>query len=151
MFISNKIVDLRLCRGKNSSSAIERIAPKGATDEPAPAQGLQSHRQASQDSKAAREIRISQLTVSEQLRFLEEECGGKFIPGSREGSRAEERRLFWNALQPIFVNWMMCNARLARPKEAQDYYCRRNSVVVVIEIAFRGFDLHFLVLFYLVD
>jgi len=88
MFISNKVVDLRLCRGKNSSSAIERIARKGATDEPAPAQGLQSHRQASQDSKAAREIRISQLTVSEQLRFLEEECGGKFIPGSRKGSAA---------------------------------------------------------------
>jgi DNA-binding transcriptional LysR family regulator len=51
--------------------------------------------------KAAREIRISQPTVSEQLRLLEEECGVKFIPGSRKGSVAKEGRLFWNALQPI--------------------------------------------------
>jgi len=53
-------------------------------------------------TKASREVRISQPSVSKQLRLLERECGSKFYVKNGRGIRlTEEGRLFQVAVKPI--------------------------------------------------
>lgn len=53
-------------------------------------------------TRAAREINISQPTVSKQFKLLEKEFGVKFHLNLGQGIRlTEEGRMFWNAIQPI--------------------------------------------------
>jgi DNA-binding transcriptional LysR family regulator len=53
-------------------------------------------------TKASREVRISQPSVSKQLRLLERECGLKFYVKNGRGIRlTEEGRLFQVAVKPI--------------------------------------------------
>jgi DNA-binding transcriptional LysR family regulator len=69
-------------------------------------------------SKAAREIRTSQPTVSKQLRLLEEECGVKFHTRLTQGvALTEEGRLFWNVLQPILSQFDDLQRTFATAKE----------------------------------
>lgn len=53
-------------------------------------------------TKAAKELRISQPSISKQLRLLEEEYGMTFHTRIGPGIKlTEEGRLFWNAVSPI--------------------------------------------------
>jgi len=53
-------------------------------------------------TKAAHEVRISQPTVSKQLRFLQDEFRVKFYLRVGQGIKlTEEGRQFWHAVQPI--------------------------------------------------
>lgn len=53
-------------------------------------------------TKAARLMRISQPSISRQLRLLEEDCGVKFHAKIGGGIRlTEQGRLFWNSSRPI--------------------------------------------------
>jgi DNA-binding transcriptional LysR family regulator len=55
-------------------------------------------------TKAAHEVRISQPTVSKQLRLLEEEFRVKFYSRVGQGIElTEEGRRFWQAVQPILM------------------------------------------------
>jgi DNA-binding transcriptional LysR family regulator len=70
-------------------------------------------------TKAAHEVRISQPTVSKQLRLLEEEFRVKFYSRVGQGIElTEEGRRFWQAVQPILKG--VNELRKTFPKTAKE-------------------------------
>jgi len=80
-------------------------------------------------TQAARKIKISQPSVSKQLRFLERECGIKLYVKSGRGIKiTEEGRMLHNAAKPILKQMEeLRSSFLTRVSDARDVALRVGS------------------------